>query len=150
MTDKEINEALRDQAIHGVSIMQDGKRIDPADVFKSSEELTNEAVALKLGWRNLNGAWFAPVKGAAYLAEPGFADIRKEPPDYCHSIEAAWEIVEKLAEGGFDAIFHSGFWSKKHYYRIEIFSSDEAFYDVKADTAPMAICLAFLKLENFK
>jgi hypothetical protein len=106
----------------------------------------NEAVARKLGWVfdnskeakwNNRFPWY-DAKGKGHLA-PGFT----------YSIEEAWEIVEHLGPR-----FHKlwRFWDDGSYI-FEI--SDGSLVvgppkiDVvvgEADTAPMAICLAFLKL----
>lgn len=58
-------------------------------------------------------------------------------PDYCGDIKAAWEIVEA---GYLDVVMrHSdGKWSSEVLGQVNL--------SEKADTAPMAICLAFLKL----
>lgn len=74
-------------------------------------------------------------------------------PDYCNSIKAAWEIVEK--ERMHVIPVNNGQWyantgeidrngSDEWYWGRNAF--DEEYKDFIADTAPMAICLAFLKL----
>lgn len=82
----------------------------------------NEAVARKLGW---SGFHHAPMQ------EPA-------PKNFCGSIAAAWEIVEKLL-------------SEDHAIRLygrQGFTVNIDGWEETADTAPMAICLAFLKLED--
>lgn len=84
----------------------------------------NEAVARKLGWRGT------------------FPD---QYPDYCHSITAAWEVVEQVFTSfylSWDETTETWFakWDNQH--RTE----ESCRYKGEADTAPMAICLAFLKL----
>lgn len=59
--------------------------------------------------------------------------------DYCGDIRAAWEIVEKERM----AIYPSG----KHWVAILSVQRGDQCHTV-ADTAPMAIALAFLKLED--
>lgn len=65
-------------------------------------------------------------------------------PTYCEKIEAAWTIVEHLRKAGYD---------------VWIYVDDEPQCDIydktdiriacgEADTAPMAICLAYLKLPS--
>lgn len=90
----------------------------------------NEAVARKMGWIPINdGRWRRDD-----LNELGSAaDI----PDYCHSIAAAWEIVEKMGW------IHMGCMKD-----LTIIYDCDEFELVRAHTAPMAICLAFLKLEE--
>lgn len=67
-------------------------------------------------------------------------------PDYCTSIQAAWEIVEK--EAGFDLFFARDYQGEKWSCTFTVKEGDRPSWVVgaKADTAPMAICLAFLKL----
>ena len=80
----------------------------------------NESVARKLGW----------------LRTP----LNEFVPDYCHSIAAAWEIVEKLRPN--IVLYDLGRkWvvSRSCYEGIGETLGEAA-------TAPMAICLAFLKL----
>lgn len=68
------------------------------------------------------------------------------PQNYCTDIKAAWEIVEVLP--GFQimyiGIFDGPSWRciTRHNLSGEFIS-----YQYDADTAPMAICLAFLKLQ---
>lgn len=68
-------------------------------------------------------------------------DCPGEPENYCHSIEAAWEIVlndprkvtiRKLYDGKFSCEM----------------AVDGEIIERTADTAPMAICKAFLKLNE--
>ena len=94
-----------------------------------TDQEINEAVARKLGTFQ---------EGALYY----------DLPDYCHSIEAAWEIVE--SEKG------------KHFF--EIHETPEGWIAIfcpvvgtwkqmtrgEVDAAPMAICKAFLKLQEGK
>ncbi len=84
----------------------------------------NQAVARKLGWTH---GW----------GEHGYHECF---PYYCTSIEAAWEIVEKMPNGSVGKNIH-GRWVCS--YGI-IGSCDYSI--VEADTAPMAICLAFLNV----
>lgn len=100
-------------------------------------EEINKAVARKLGWKpSINkkldrGVW----------KKTGKEDIPyRLLPDYCRDIKAAWEIVEKMQE--------------THRIKIEYLLNEcqcqigDDYAD--ADTAPMAITLAFLKLEGEK
>ncbi len=90
----------------------------------STNQEINEAVALKLGWFEVAEVWMCP---------PGSNEIFSKLPDYCTSIAAAWEIVEK--QEYFKLVYAASSW------RCEMGKIKEY-----ADTAPMAICLAFLKL----
>ncbi len=85
-----------------------------------TDQEINEAVGRKLG------AEFKFNIGGILYAEP-------MPQDYCHSIEAAWEIVEKLK------------------FRLSPVNETDwvasgGHQSAMASCAPMAICLAFLKL----
>lgn len=107
----------------------------------------NEAVARKLGWRfDRTGHWHS-------LPKDGGGSCWDALPDYCHSIAAAWEIVEFVRES------HGFSLEKVPYGGIpkwdcELYAFDMTEYkrngkiQSQADTAPMAICLAFLKLED--
>lgn len=93
----------------------------------------NEAVSSKLGWDN--------------LMQDSKNGNKRTSADYCHSIEVAWEIVWYLKNHGitirksdpstkwYCSIFD---WGKTNQPNDEV--------EAEADTAPMAICLAFLKL----
>jgi hypothetical protein len=94
-----------------------------------TDQEINESVARKLGWE---------VPG--YGTERSIKELFKCVPDYCHSIEAAWEIISKN-EG---LILHKYPFRRPHWRSCVIRENDEA--DAEAATAPMAICLAFLKL----
>lgn len=90
-----------------------------------SDSEINEAVARKLG------------------LDPTF-NPKTKPNDYCHSIAAAWEVLGTLAT--------KYVWSL-HKMPIEWMMEFTPYpgtwkqtISAEADTAPMAICLAFLKL----
>lgn len=91
----------------------------------------NEAIARKLGWTDREfGAGTLLMKGNLV-----------GPRDYCHSIEAAWEIVEKIHNTVlFTLWWHDGDWE------VDIETNDDEAIITKAPTATMAICLTFLKL----
>lgn len=61
-----------------------------------------------------------------------------EVKDYCHDIKAAWEIVKKW-HGDWELHRQNGT------FDFVLYRPSEQ-YDGQADTAPMAIALAFLKL----
>lgn len=93
----------------------------------------NEAVARKLGWTYHEDAtplcWEMPTTSTVYV---------KNYPDYYHSIQAAWEILTDHCDTW--EIYCNG-------STVDVTLSKN--YDTagrEADTAPMAICLAFLKL----
>ena len=100
----------------------------------------NEAVARKLGWGFEDNHWY-PV----HIPEkPAYRT--KHLPTFCTSIAAAWEILEALPKweikrDGTTVIVY--LWDKT---TQDGFSQTEHFQGIAADTAPMAICLAFLKL----
>lgn len=92
----------------------------------------NEAVAKRLGWTLVKSD---PTRGALgkykTLAGVALSDV----PDYCHSIEAAWDIL-LTHPGDFGLIRENDKW-------ISWFRCCE---DVDAHSPQMAICLAFLKI----
>lgn len=103
-----------------------------------TDEEVNITVARKLGWE------YKPKDMSNFY---GYSDwispwhVRENLPDYCHSIEAAWEVVEYcLKLGPIDLDGSDGV------FRFFVFNDKGPDYCAEADTAPMAICLAFLKL----
>lgn len=100
----------------------------------------NEAVAKKLGWVEYEGKEppFKGNYGPKKLWRKNGKDSVRVLPDYCHSIAAAWEILESVRK-----------WEIKREGKtiIVYLWINEHFQGVGGDTAPMAICLAFLKLE---
>lgn len=109
-----------------------------------TEAEINEAVARKLGWKFQGGTWDEPWK--EIVEDPKFPEDTygmrsrcKEPRNYCTSIEAAWEIVEKIIKGGqqMNLFIHPDGVMVSYKYDEIVASSKNA---------PMAICLAFLKL----
>ena len=110
----------------------------------------NETVAKKLGWIINKTSDYLPWYGRPN-GPPESAMIR-ELPDYCRDIKAAWEIVEKFKGMG---LFQTdaGHWYCVSSFNLSEKSSDEWYfraedneYGMLANTAPLAICLAFLKL----
>lgn len=117
-----------------------------------TDDEKNEAVALKLGWKLLSPAgvglalWKSPTRRYDSRDDSGVGVYEHVVlPAYCTDIKAAWEIVEYL---------------NQKYYAVKIVSmpmighcsinknGEEPLSIENADTAPMAICLAFLKLES--
>lgn len=100
-----------------------------------TEQEINEVVARKLGWREQNADRF-PWMNSQGMELP--------IPEFCTSISAAWEIVDKIKQTELFALcWHDGFW------HCEINCCDgEREIDEESETAPMAICLAFLKLKD--
>ena len=106
-----------------------------------TDQEINEACARKLGIKakfifNKRHEW-------VYFKDGNYHKLK----DYCHSIEMAWEVVE--------------FVKTKYWFQLDNHQDREhdlwtaEFYDVddgqiesddSANTAPMAICKAFLKL----
>ena len=99
----------------------------------TNQEL-NEAVARKLGH---------PISGGMIALRSTPHQPEYQIPEYSTSIQAAWEIVEKIKVTELFALcFHDGQW------HCEINCCDgERPIDEEADTAPLAICKAFLKLD---
>lgn len=111
----------------------------------------NEAVARKLGWKH---AQCQDAPGLKTGKEWWFdlEGMPRDTPDFCHSIAAAWEIVEKfqynLRRIKAMPANKESFWL----YKFEICTGPfaEDWISESADTAPMAIALCFLKLEDSK
>lgn len=121
----------------------------------------NEAVAKKLGWKelgpiknprtfetrpNLEGIIPDYKRQQFMKANPkgGISETYAEViPDYVESIQAAWEIVDYLRNKGWRVIITVE--GLNHACTIGIWLHEEL-----ADTAPLAICLAFLKLPDEK
>lgn len=95
-----------------------------------TDQEINEAVARKLGYIECKCCtpkeWLTLEYSHCLL------------PDYCHDIKAAWEIAEKH-KGDMSITKQNG----KFCCEIYIPSYQ---WNAWADTAPMAICLAFIKL----
>jgi hypothetical protein len=117
----------------------------------------NEAVARKLGWIDIQPSSNPKI----FYGFRGDTDEMQLIPDYCTSIAAAWEIVEKQSMALVP--FSSGRWyattidmPETENECFEIWTQSNCATEnecscgccVVADTAPMAICLAFLKLED--
>lgn len=114
----------------------------------------NEAVARKLGWKvNRRPYTFkAQDKGERWI-------IADAVPNYCHSIAAAWELVE-FAKPNYSFEIHcwKQSWGEEmkalRDMCIAVFTPRNGTWKQgepgEADTAPMAICLAFLKLPSAK
>lgn len=105
----------------------------------------NEQVARKLGWTNLHKFDVLPhllgePNGAKseYPNEDGIAKV----PDYCGSIEAAWEIVEFIGKTHSMSMYWLGKEDGSRFWRVGI--TGKALED--ADTAPLSIVKAFLKM----
>lgn len=103
-----------------------------------TDQEINEAVARKLGWTRYHGTRDNP--DTISCREPkGF--LHASYPDYCHSIEAAWEIVDHCGRR-WDVSLAGELNANWQFIIL-----DETYeWRAAADTAPMAICLAFLTL----
>jgi hypothetical protein len=107
-------------------------------------EQINEAVAIRLGWEKVPVP--GPTPRALWIQKGryGHGDGQYVVPDYSGDIKLAWEIVEHLrAQQGYALnlkSFTNGVWIKINAGKIEV--------KADAETAPMALCLAFLKLPS--
>lgn len=120
----------------------------------------NKAVATKLGVKLSTDPWRETAPSEWWHKNGGskWCGVEEHPPytipDYCHSIAAAWEIVDywkyrpfRMANtvgGGYrvsftDTLVHN-------HCNCEEACTYEVEGEVVSDTVPMAICLAFLKL----
>jgi len=111
-----------------------------------TDQEINEAVARKLGWTKKSfegrkGFWFKPNY-----------NLPNNIPYYCNSIEAAWEVVEWIRINFPEEILRLECVGNEWEFGPTMMCGDEEFIsdttNGRADTAPMAICLAFLKLED--
>lgn len=101
-----------------------------------TDQEINEAVARKLGWTFHDD----PFNGNHWDRYPDGHGSEKEVPDYCHSIEAAWAIVPEIP---YFTICQIG----DFVWRVSWLPSTAGPTPFEqADTAPMAICRAFLEL----
>lgn len=98
----------------------------------------NEACARKIGWKKLgDGQWCGPNTISTHV------------PDYCGSIEAAWEIIEywlssKIKYRSFNLTKNN---SVTHWL-AEFTEGCTFFYETFDKSPSMAIALAFLKVEG--
>lgn len=109
-----------------------------------TDQETNEAVARELGWTQTPDCKRKMLK--PWTRPEGKEDLL---PDYCHSIEAAWAIVEQEHKDGYFRMHDDYEYTpngKKLVYRC-IFGvhNSTGFAESTDETAPMAICIAFLK-----
>lgn len=69
-------------------------------------------------------------------------------PDYCHSIEAAWEVVDYCQHNLLLYQIDLSWSRTGSSWYCAIGTKNQENESIGADTASMAICLAFLKLED--
>lgn len=111
---------------------------------KTPEEL-NEAVARKLGWVKDTSSDFLPWWfRSEWLPE---AQKIRDIPDYCYSIEAAWEIFDWAQK---QKISYNVSFLGNDTFLAQFVRDSRDHWSQISDTAPMAICMAFLKLEETK
>lgn len=117
-----------------------------------NDQEINEAVARKLGWKLFDehySYWIPPTIEAVHK----YGDRPSHLPLYTKKIEAAWEIVEFLAKKNLTVDLTFEIYIKPR-ARVSIRSDGGGgtwHINVKCvqnESAPMAICLAFLKLED--
>lgn len=107
-----------------------------APSFSDSE--INEAVAKKLGWKKFDEHyqyWIPPD----LAARDKYGDRPSHLPLYSQQIQAAWEVVEKCEYFCLVKPLNNEKW------KCDMGAKNDIIV-IWADTAPMAICLAFLKL----
>lgn len=127
-------------------------------VMTNIEKEKNEAVARKLGWKRHNKTCEQLTPGASIFTYGNHWHkkeniCRERVPDFCTSIEAAWEIVEH--EKGRSTSYGMDHFILLHRYSDSEWTAgwgylSEDGYEWNsrsdADTAPMAIIDAFLKV----
>lgn len=107
-----------------------------------TDQEINEAVARELGYKK----YHQDIEGAeGYDYWSDGKHQNKNDLDFTTSIAAAWEIVEFMYEKGTSVILN-GAYDDRNWECSWI--TGEVRYMRVADTAPKAICLAFLKLPN--
>lgn len=115
--------------------------------MKMTDTEINEAVAVKLGWRQCVHDHGNEIR----WNKPEMVNCAFRVPDYCRSIAAAWEVVEHLQGPSVNRIVQLtyGNLDKKWSFGLRGDRAADIWEIwIDADTAPMAICLAFLKLET--
>lgn len=106
-----------------------------------NDQEINSLVARKLGWKDIKESQSSDSRfyGKKFgQRKEGLLDRFDFIPEYATDIKAAWEMLEQ----------HIGDWNlirQNGMFRCELFVPSYQ-QDGIADTAPMAICLAFLKL----
>ncbi len=109
-----------------------------------TDQKINETLARKLGWHK---GLLDPNSWGKPTDVPGHY-LHQALPDYCHSIEAAWEIVNKIEKDklGWNLSYDAAV--RSYIFRYGPFSIQSNVHESRADTAPMAICKAFLALRR--
>lgn len=113
----------------------------------TSDQELNEAVARKLGWKphNYNPLSMNPVERIPCFSAPN-GDLYASVPPYSTSIAAAWEILEHVSRReGTMKIDQHGIGRPHYTVQIQRVPLPEIFVAISS-SAPLAICLAFLKL----
>lgn len=103
----------------------------------------NEAVARKLGWTHTDYGEMRVSAHCGMYADHEWKrgkEIQCAVPEYSTSIEAAWEIVNAGHLTGVHKGFDGYWYAEKSGFAWDFPAPDGA------DTAPRAICEAFLKL----
>lgn len=105
-----------------------------------TDQELNEACARRLGWIPWDGAVNKWRRGKEW---------RKKPRNYVGDIRAAWEVVEFMSRKGVGTYLFGGIGDSWHcdLHRHPA-AQDDPEVSQSADTAPRAICLAFLKLQE--
>ena len=103
----------------------------------------NEEVSRKLGWIYDPNAYFGTpeYKMPGWRRKEGLLGV-KDLPDYTGSISDAWEIINNFHEVTVGTIL-----KEKYFWFCEIRIQEGNVVKEYADTAPMAICNAFLKIK---
>lgn len=105
--------------------------------YEGDLQQINEAVARKLGTWEKYECDGTPHLGHIILCQP--------PPPYSTSIEAAWEILISGARPRVTGVMRHG----TGWLAID-YNGRTVDADLWAETAPLAICKAFLALEDEK
>lgn len=103
-----------------------------------NDQELNEAVARKLGWE--------PCKGNDLWQQIGHPETCRELSAYSTDIRAAWECFGDREWRVERVMVHPADRNTSNLFRCAIRTGFDSWATATADTAPLAICKAFLKL----
>jgi len=119
-----------------------------------TDQEINEAVAQKLGWHQTDVFVSGGGTVARWSAALPDGRVQEKLPDYCHDIKAAWEIVDYInslpTRIGDKGHFYFQMRRDKQGYTVKLIPGEfnkGSTIEATASIAPLAICLAFLKLQ---
>lgn len=111
-----------------------------------TDQEINEQVAKRLGWRKLEQADYTLDHPYYWLDRNG---VQADLKDWATSISAAWELVDAMKQQNEVSLLygHTANDPLTRHWFFQVGSiHNENYFKADADTASMAICLAFLKM----